>query len=53
MRALRIVALAPTFHDYPRLVQRIEEFAIEQFIPQISVEGFDISILLRTPWLDT
>jgi hypothetical protein len=34
MRALRVVALAPPFHDHPRLVQRIEEFAVEQFIPQ-------------------
>jgi len=34
MRALRVVAVAPSFHDHPRLVQRIEEFAVEQFIPQ-------------------
>jgi hypothetical protein len=52
MGALCNVALMPTFHDYPRLVQRIEEFAIEQFIPQFSAEGFDIAILPRTPWLD-
>src|SRR5262249_16246276 len=26
--------LAPPFHDHPRLVQRIKEFAVEQFIPQ-------------------
>ena len=34
MRALRVVALAPTFHDHPRLLQRIEEFAVEQFVSQ-------------------
>jgi CBS domain-containing protein len=34
MRAVRVVALAPPFHDHPRLVQRIEEFAVEQLIPQ-------------------
>ena len=34
MRAVRIVALAPPFHDHPRLLQRVEEFAVEQFIPQ-------------------
>src|SRR5215470_1989147 len=53
MRALRIVASAPPLHDHPRLVQRIEEFAVEQFVPQFAVEGFHISILPRTPWLDT
>ncbi len=52
MWSLRVVALAPTFHDHPRLVQRREEFAVEQFIPQFSVEGFDIPVLPRTPWLD-
>lgn len=31
MRSLGIAVLAPTFHDHPRLVQRIEEFAVEQF----------------------
>lgn len=51
MRSLRIVALAPTFHDDPRLVQR-EEFAIEPIIPHFSVEGFDSAILPRTPRLD-
>jgi hypothetical protein len=34
MWVVRVVALAPPFHDHPRLVQRIEEFAVEQFIPQ-------------------
>ncbi len=35
MRTLRVVALAPSFHDHPRLVQRVEEFAVEQLIPQL------------------
>src|SRR6478672_7369886 len=34
MRAVRIVAVAPPVHDHPRLLQSIEEFAVEQFIPQ-------------------
>jgi hypothetical protein len=34
MRTLRVVALAPPFHNHPRLLQRVEEFAVEQFIPQ-------------------
>lgn len=53
MRTVRVVALAPPFHDHPRLVQRREEFAVEQFIPQFSVEGLDMAILPRTPGLDT
>ena len=52
MRSLPIVALAPTFHDHPRLVQHIEEFAVEQFVPRFSVEGFNMSILPWTPRLD-
>jgi hypothetical protein len=31
MRSLRIVVVAPTFLEHSRLVQRIEEFAVEQF----------------------
>jgi hypothetical protein len=34
MWAVPVVALTPTFHDHLRLAQRIEEFAVEQFIPQ-------------------
>jgi hypothetical protein len=34
-------------------MQRREEFAVEPFTPQFSVEGFDIAILPRTPRLDT
>ena len=36
MWSVRVVALAPTFHDHLCHVQRIEEFAVEQFIPQFS-----------------
>jgi len=52
MQAMRIVALAPSFHDDPRLVQRIEEFPVQQLIPQIPVKGFDIFVLPRTARLD-
>jgi hypothetical protein len=52
MRSLRIVALAPTFHDHPRLVQHIEELAVEQFVPQFSVEVFNMSIHPRILMLD-
>jgi hypothetical protein len=34
MWAVPVVALTPTFHDHLHLVHRIEEFAVEQFIPQ-------------------
>jgi hypothetical protein len=53
MWSVRVIALTPAFHDHPRLVQRIEALAVERCIPQFSVEGFDISLLPRTPWLDT
>jgi hypothetical protein len=37
MQSLRIVGVAPTFHDHPHLMQHIEEFAVQQFVPQFSM----------------
>gem|GEM_PF-6775411 len=38
MRLWRNVAVAPTFHDHPRLMQHIAEFAVQQFVPQLSLK---------------
>jgi hypothetical protein len=52
MRALRVVLTAPAFDEDLGFVQRIEEFHVQQLIPQLSIKGLDIPILPRTPWLD-
>src|SRR4051812_2112420 len=43
---------APAFDENLGFLQRIEEFPVQQLIPQLPVKGFDVSILPRTPWLD-
>ena len=44
--------LPPVFDHDLSLFQRVEDFAIQQFISQLSVEAFTIAILPRTSWLD-
>ena len=52
MRALRVVLTAPAFDEDLGFLQRIEEFPVQQLIPQLSVKGLHVAILPRTPWLD-
>ena len=52
MRATRVVLTAPAFDEDLGFLQRIEEFPIQQLIPQLPVKGLDVPILPRTPWLD-
>ena len=52
MRALRIVLMAPTFDEDLRLMQCIEEFAVQQLIPQLPVEGLHVAVLPGTPWFN-
>src|SRR5471030_547945 len=42
----------PTFDDDLGLTQRVEYFAIEQFIAQASVEALDVTVFPWTAWLD-
>ena len=32
--------------------QRIEDLSVEQFVPQTSIEAFDIAVLPRAAWFD-
>lgn len=43
-----IVVLAPLFDDDLRLLERVEDFAIEQFITQSGIEALAIAILPGT-----
>jgi hypothetical protein len=52
MRAVRIVVASPAFDEDLGFVQRIEEFPVQQFIPQLPVKGLDVPVLPRTTRLD-
>jgi len=52
MWALRVVLTAPALDEDLGFVQRIEEFPVQQLIPQLPVKGLDIPVLPRTARLD-
>ena len=52
MRPDCIEVTPPTFDDDLGLAQRVEDFAIEQFIAQACVEAFDVAVFPWTAWLD-
>jgi len=52
MRPDCIEVTPPTFDDDLGLAQRVEDFAIEQFITQACVEALDVTIFPGTAWLD-
>ena len=44
--------LPPSFNHGLSLLQCVKDFTVEQFVAQLSVEAFAISILSRAPELD-
>ena len=52
MRSDCIEVTPPTFDDDLGLAQRVEDFAIEQFIAQACVEALDVAVFPWTAWLD-
>ena len=52
MRALGIVVSAPTLDDDLYLSQTVEDFTIEQFVPELGVEALAIADLPGRPRLD-
>ena len=52
MRALRVVLTAQALDEDLGFVQRIEEFPVQQLIPQLPVKGLDIPVLPRTARLE-
>jgi hypothetical protein len=47
MRADCGVVLAPAFDQDLGLPERVEDLAVEQLVPELGVEAFDIAILPR------
>ena len=43
----RVVMTAPVFDEYLSLEQRVEDLAVEEFIPEAGVEAFAVSVLPR------
>ena len=48
MRAHGIVMPPPALDDDLGLPQRVEDLAVEQFVPQSGVEALDVAVLPRT-----
>ena len=44
---LRVVVFPPFFDDDLRLLQGVEGFSVQSFVPETGVEAFTISVL---PW---
>jgi hypothetical protein len=52
VRPLRVVLHAPLLDHYLCLLQRVENFPVQAFIPQLSVEALAVAVLPRTSRLD-
>ena len=52
MRPYRVVVPSPSFDHDLRLLERVEDFAIEQLIAQLAVERLAIAVLPGTSWFD-
>lgn len=52
MRPDRVIVVAPEGQLSPCVVQAVEDFLVEQLVPQAAVEAFDECILLRFPGID-
>ena len=52
MRPDLVIMLPPAFDDDPCFRQRVENFAVEQFVAKLRVEAFAIAILPGASWLD-
>ena len=49
MRSDGIVVAAPTLDDDLGFPQRVEDLAIEQFVPQAGIEALDVTVLPGLP----
>jgi hypothetical protein len=52
VRSDRVVVLAPLLDDDNGLLQAVEDFTVQAFVAQLSVEGFAIAVLPGTAGLD-
>ena len=47
-----VIVTAPTFDDDLSFPQRVEDFAVEQFVTQACIKTFDEAILSGAAWCD-
>ncbi len=47
MWALGVVVSSPLFDDDLRLSQRIEDFPVEEFVPEPCIKALDVAVLPR------
>src|SRR6516225_11069210 len=52
MRSHRVVVHSPPLDHHLRLLQGVEDLALQAFILQLAVEAFTVPILPRASWLD-
>ena len=52
MRADSVILITPLLDDDPSLLQTVEDFLIEAFVAQFTVEGLAITVLPWTARLD-
>ena len=52
MRALGVVVVAPALDDDLRLVQAVEDLAVQEFVPQLCIEALAVAVLPWTARLD-
>ena len=45
MRSLCIVVDAPLFDDHLGFPEAVEDFAVQQFVPELAVEGLAVAVL--------
>lgn len=47
MRPYRVVVISPSLDQHLRLLQRIEDFRVQEFVPELAVEALVVAVL---PW---
>src|SRR5664279_6626463 len=52
VRPLRVVVHPPLLNHHLGLLQRVEDFSVQAFIPQLAVEALAVPVLPRTPGFD-
>ena len=52
MRSLCIVMDAPLLDDDLGFPEAVEDFAVQQFVPELAVEGLAVAVLPGRSWLD-
>src|SRR5665647_1523624 len=52
VRPNRVVVFAPLLDDDLRLLQAVEDLAVEQFVAKLPVEGFAVAVLPGAAWFN-